>query len=285
MKGRQQPGGGQLQHQGGAARHQHEEGSAKHIQTRRGEKSHAVAATVPSPSRAPIRAGGNHPRRGDRARRIRWRHVRTPQPPAPPLPRASGSSSFTLTGVPGGALVIGGQEWHAKGGGSTPVTVTSAMRWDAATDAWEVLAPMPQPRPPGPCRGGAARRAGAHHRREEHHRDGAGDHAVVGARRRAAPERGLPDRGPGDRPVAVASPDGAVLVLGSDFDEDMERGTRAEVLWPGADAWEPAGQTVHLFHVGPVCASGEHVIIAAEAGTTASASPWSGRPPRPAVRS
>ncbi|WP_235216501.1 hypothetical protein [Archangium violaceum] len=39
-------------------------------------------------------------------------------------------------------------------------------------------------------------------------------------------------------------------------------GTRAELLRPGANAWEPAGQTVRVFHPGPVCVSGERVIIA-----------------------
>jgi len=63
-------------------------------------------------------------------------------------------------------------------------------------------------------------------------------------------------------PVALTLADGAVLVLGSEFDDDLERGTRAELLRPGASAWEPAGQTVRIFHVGPVCVSGNQVIIA-----------------------
>ncbi|WAM28744.1 Kelch repeat-containing protein [Myxococcus sp. NMCA1] len=168
--------------------------------------------------------------------------------------------SFTLTGVAGGALVVGGQEWHAQGGGSTPMTVTSAMRWDAATDAWEVLAPMPQPR-----QGHAAVALPD------------GRVLIIGGRNTTELELastlvwepdtrrfrdGPPLLAARARPVAVALPDGAVLVLGSDFDEDMERGTRAELLRPGADAWELAGQTVRLFHPGPVCVSGERVIIA-----------------------
>lgn len=42
----------------------------------------------------------------------------------------------------------------------------------------------------------------------------------------------------------------------------MERGTRAELLRPGASAWEPAGQTVRIFHVGPICVSNHQVVIA-----------------------
>ncbi|MFP2962576.1 Kelch repeat-containing protein, partial [Myxococcus sp. 1LA] len=168
--------------------------------------------------------------------------------------------SFTLTAVPGGALVVGGQEWHAEGGGSTPRTVASAMRWNARTDVWEALPPMPEPR-----QGHAAVALP----------DGRG--LVIGGRNHTVmamestllwePDTGRFQAGPPlraarDRPVAVVLPDGAVLVLGSDFDDDMERGTRAELLRPGAEAWEPAGQTVRLFHPGPVCVSGERVIIA-----------------------
>ncbi|EAU64582.1 kelch repeat, putative [Stigmatella aurantiaca DW4/3-1] len=64
------------------------------------------------------------------------------------------------------------------------------------------------------------------------------------------------------RPVAVTLPDGSVLVLGSEYDDDLERGTRAELLRPGATAWEPAGQTARIFHTGPVCVSGSQVVIA-----------------------
>ncbi|NMO23451.1 kelch-like protein [Pyxidicoccus fallax] len=62
-------------------------------------------------------------------------------------------------------------------------------------------------------------------------------------------------------PTAVTLTDGAVLVLGSDHDDDLERGTRAELLRSGADAWEPAGQTVRIFEPGPVCVSGSSVVI------------------------
>lgn len=172
--------------------------------------------------------------------------------------------SFTLTAIPGGALVVGGQEWHAQGGGSTPMTVTRAMRWDAATDAWEVLEPLPQPR-----QGHAAVALPG------------GRVLIIGGRNATElalastlmwePETGRFREGPPllaarDRPVAVVLPDGAVLVLGSDFDGDMQRGTRAELLRPGAEAWEPAGQTERLFHPGPVCVSGERVIIAGGRG-------------------
>ncbi|WP_224363278.1 Kelch repeat-containing protein [Hyalangium versicolor] len=100
---------------------------------------------------------------------------------------------------------------------------------------------------------------------------------LVGGRTNEAPElnstliwepetrsfrEGPPLREARSHPVAVTLPDGAVLVLGSEFDDDMQRGTRAELLRPGARAWEPAGQTVHIFHVGPVCVSGQRVVIA-----------------------
>ncbi|AKQ67843.1 Kelch domain protein [Myxococcus hansupus] len=169
--------------------------------------------------------------------------------------------AFTLTAVPGGALVVGGQVWSAQGGGTTPATVASAMRWDAGTNTWETLAPMPLPR-----QGHAAVPLPDGHV------------LIVGGRNNTELEmpgtlfwepdtrrfrEGPPLLAARDRPVAVALPDGAVLVLGADHDNtDLERGTRAELLRPGASAWEPAGQTVRLFHPGPVCVSGEHVVIA-----------------------
>ncbi|WP_426750473.1 Kelch repeat-containing protein [Myxococcus sp. Y35] len=169
--------------------------------------------------------------------------------------------SFTLTAVPGGALVVGGQEWRAEGGGATSATVANALRWDAKTRTWETLSPMPQPR-----QGHAAVPLPD------------GRVLIIGGRNHTAmalastlfwePEargfrEGPPLRAERDRPVAVALADGSVLVLGADHDDqDLERGTRAKLLRPGAEAWEPAGQTVRLFHPGPVCVSDERVVIA-----------------------
>ena len=167
---------------------------------------------------------------------------------------------YSLVATRGGVLLTGGGAWHPEGGGATSRRTDGAAFWETATRRWHPIARLPQPRQ---------------------------DHAAVrlpdgrvlllGGKGETEMEfrttlfwdpgtrefrEGPPMIAARARPMAVSLADGTVLVLGSDFDEDMERGTRAEVLWPGASAWEPAGQTVRLFHVGPVCASGERVVIA-----------------------
>ncbi|MCE9666470.1 kelch-like protein [Myxococcus stipitatus] len=167
---------------------------------------------------------------------------------------------FSLTPVPGGALLAGGHGWHPEGGGTTPRSSTGAALWDTAREEWLALAPLPAPR-------------------QDHAAVALPDGRVllIGGRNMQAMELGStvffdPEsrrftEGPPlltarSRPLAVALPDGAVLVLGSDHDDDLSRGTRAELLRPGANAWEPAGQTQRIFHAGPVCVSGERVVIA-----------------------
>ncbi|WP_368670378.1 Kelch repeat-containing protein, partial [Myxococcus sp. AM011] len=167
---------------------------------------------------------------------------------------------FSLTAVASGALLAGGQGWHKDGGGSTPRTSAGAAFWDTSREEWLEVPGLPEPRQ---------------------------DHAAValpggrvlliGGRDNPRPELDStlfwePDTrrfvpGPTllaarSNPVAHVLPDGTVVVLGSDHDHDLERGTRAELLRPGATAWEPAGQTVRIFHTGPVCVSGERIIIA-----------------------
>ena len=167
---------------------------------------------------------------------------------------------FSLSETRGGALLAGGQAWRRDGIGATPGARSDASFWELATRRWHPLPSLPHPRQ---------------------------DHAAVtlpegrvlliGGRSHDAAElrttllwdpadrrfhEGPPLLAARSRPIAVSLADGAVLVLGSDFDDDMERGTRAEVLWPGARQWEPAGQTARLFHPGPVCVSGERVLIA-----------------------
>jgi hypothetical protein len=168
--------------------------------------------------------------------------------------------NYSLTAVPGGALLAGGTEWHPEGGGSTSRTAGGAAFWDASTRAWQALAPLPSPRHDHAAvtlADGRALLIG-----------GRGDRilemnsTLFWDARTQAFQEGPPLREARARPIAVTLPDGAVLVLGSEFDEDMERGTRAELLRPGATAWEPAGQTARIFHAGPVCVSGGQVLIA-----------------------
>jgi hypothetical protein len=167
---------------------------------------------------------------------------------------------FSLVAVPGGALLAGGGAWHPDGIGATTRPTDGAAFWDATKQDWLVLPPMPQPR-------------------QDHASVALPDGRVllIGGRDAQGPDlastlfwepearrfrEGPPLRAARSRPIAVALADGAVLVLGSDFDDDLSRGTRAELLRPGASAWEPAGQTVRIFHTGPVCVSGDRVVIA-----------------------
>lgn len=167
---------------------------------------------------------------------------------------------FCLVAVPGGALLAGGGEWHRDGAGAVNRPTVGAAFWDTATGEWSVLPSLPHPRLHPAAVALPEGRA-----------------LLVGGRGADSPELAStlfwePDtrrfrEGPSlltarARPSAVVLPDGAVLVLGSDFDDDLERGTRAELLRPGASAWEPAGQTVRVFHPGPVCVSGSRVVIA-----------------------
>lgn len=167
---------------------------------------------------------------------------------------------FSLTQTRGGALLAGGQVWLRDGIGATPRTRAEASFWERATQRWHPLPSLPEPRqdhaavalPEGRVLLIGGKNQDTHELRT----------TLVWE-----PEARRFHEGPSlltarARPVAVSLADGAVLVLGSDFDDDLERGTRAEVLWPGAKQWEPAGQTARLFHVGPVCASGERVVIA-----------------------
>ncbi|WP_375769823.1 kelch-like protein [Archangium gephyra] len=167
---------------------------------------------------------------------------------------------YSLTPVVGGVLLAGGGEWHRDGIGAMRRVVPLALLWDSAKQDWLELSPLPHPR-------------------DGHAAVSLPDGRVllIGGRDTTSPElastlfwepetrrfrEGPPLRQARARPIAVGLPDGAVLVLGSDFDNDRERGTRAELLRPGASAWEPAGQAVRIFHPGPVCVSGERVIIA-----------------------
>ncbi|MFE8604548.1 Kelch repeat-containing protein [Archangium violaceum] len=167
---------------------------------------------------------------------------------------------FSLTPVPGGALLAGGGEWHRDGIGATRRTSTLAVLWDSAKQGWLELPPLPHPRD-----GHAAVSLPD------------GRALLISGRDATSPEvsstlfwepgtrrfhEGPPLLWGRAHPIAVVLPDGSVLVLGSDFDDDLERGTRAELLRPGANTWEPAGQTVRVFHPGPVCVSGERVVIA-----------------------
>lgn len=167
---------------------------------------------------------------------------------------------FCLVAVPGGALLAGGSEWHRDGAGAVIRPTAGAAFWSAASGEWEELPPLPHPR---------------QHAAAVSLPDGRA--LLLGGRAPDSPELAstlfweprtrrfregpslLAARG---RPSAVVLPDGAVLVVGSDFDDDLERGTRAELLRPGASAWEPAGQTVRVFHPGPVCVSGSRAVIA-----------------------
>ncbi|EPX62261.1 hypothetical protein D187_008448 [Cystobacter fuscus DSM 2262] len=167
---------------------------------------------------------------------------------------------FSLVATSGGALLAGGGAWHPEGDGFTCRPTDGAAFWEASTRAWHLLPPLPRPR-------------------QGHASVGLPDGRVllVGGRDGTELElrttlfwepetrrfhEGPPLLSARAQPFAVSLADGTVLVLGSDFDDDLNRGTRAEVLWPGASAWESAGQTVRLFHPGPVCVSGERVVIA-----------------------
>ncbi|MDC0710070.1 kelch-like protein [Stigmatella sp. ncwal1] len=168
--------------------------------------------------------------------------------------------NYSLTAVPGGALLAGGVEWHRDGIGATSRTTGGAAFWDASQEAWFPLEPLPSPR-------------------HDHAAVTLADGRVllIGGRAEQIMEmnstllwepgaqgfrEGPPLIEARARPIAVTLPDGSVLVLGSELDEDLERGTRAELLRPGASAWEPAGQTARIFHTGPVCVSGGQVLIA-----------------------
>jgi hypothetical protein len=156
--------------------------------------------------------------------------------------------------------MAGGVEWHPDGGGSRSRTTGGAALWEASSQTWHPLPPLPSPRHDHAAVAlpdGRALLIG-----------GRGDQTVEmnstlfwDPRTRAFQE-GPPLREARARPVAVTLPDGAVLVLGSEFDDDLERGTRAELLRPGASGWESAGQTARIFHTGPVCVSGSQVVIA-----------------------
>ena len=185
----------------------------------------------------------------------------TASPPAGFVPHEGlWIDGYTLTAVPGGALFAGGNAWHRDGIGATSRPTADAAFWELATRTWHPLPPLPQPRqdhaavrlPDGRVMLLGGKHSGAME---------LGDTLLwdPGSRRY---QEGPPLLAARTRPIAVSLADGTVLVLGSDFDDDLSRGTRAEVLWPGASAWEPAGQTGRIFHPGPVCPSGERVIIA-----------------------
>ncbi|XXF79181.1 kelch repeat-containing protein [Myxococcaceae bacterium GXIMD 01537] len=167
---------------------------------------------------------------------------------------------FSLVAVPGGALLAGGSAWHRDGIGAVPRPSTEVACFDAAAGTWTLLDPLPGARTGQAAvglPGGRVLLVGG--RTNEVMELGATLYWEPSTRRfREGPTL----RTARARPTVVGLEGGGVLVLGSDFDEDMERGTRAEVLRPGADAWEPAGQTLRLFHPGPVCVSGGKVVIA-----------------------
>lgn len=167
---------------------------------------------------------------------------------------------FSLVAVPGGALLAGGQLWQRDGIGARPGVTEAVFFWQATTREWLELPPLPSPR----------QDAAAVSLPE-------GRVLLIGGRGPQSPDlastlrwepgtrrfrEGPPLLAARSHPKAVTLPDGAVLVLGTDFDDDRTRGTRAELLRPGASAWEPAGQSVRIFHPGPVCASGNRVLIA-----------------------
>ena len=167
---------------------------------------------------------------------------------------------YSLTVVPGGVLLAGGNAWHPEDGGTTSRPTASACFWERVTGQWQPLTPLPLPlqdHAAVPLRDGRVLLLGGK-------RSGVmelGETWLWDAVTRRFQE-GPPLLAARARPLAVSLAEGTVLVLGSDFDDDFERGTRAEVLAPGASAWEPAGQTARIFHPGPVCTSGERVLIA-----------------------
>ncbi len=166
---------------------------------------------------------------------------------------------FCLVAVPGGALLVGGTEWHRDGVGATTRPSTGAAFWDAARGEWEELPPLPHPRMHPAAVAlpdGRALLVG-----------GRADTPELASTLFWEPQTRRFREGPSlraarSRPSAVVLPDGAVLVVGTDFDDDLQRGTQAELLRPGASAWEPAGQALRLFHPGPMCVSGSRVVIA-----------------------
>lgn len=167
--------------------------------------------------------------------------------------------NFSLTEAHGGALLAGGQAWQPDGIGARPETTAGAAFFDAARGEWLPLPPMPAPRASHaavPLPDGRVLLIG-----------GRAPQGELASTLFWEPDtlqfrEGPPLASPRAHPAAVTLPDGAVMVLGSDFDNDIERGTRAELLRPGSTAWEPAGQTEHIFHVGPVCVTQNHVLIA-----------------------
>ncbi|KFE70491.1 Kelch repeat-containing protein [Hyalangium minutum] len=185
--------------------------------------------------------------------------------PQPSAPRGRAPYSgiwlddFTLTAVRGGALLAGGQAWQPDGGGTRPQTMAEAAFFDATRKEWVSLPLMPSPRQSHAAVSLPDGRALLIGGRSQ---NGELASTVFWEPETRQFREGPPLAGERGRPVAVTLPDGSVMVLGSDFDNDMERGTRAELLRPGAKAWEPAGQTVRIFHVGPVCVTQNHVLIA-----------------------
>ena len=137
---------------------------------------------------------------------------------------------FSLTPVPGGALLVGGGEWHRDGIGAVHRVAPLAVRWDSAKQDWVELPPLPHPR-----HGHAALALPD------------GRVLLAGGRDATSPElastlfwepetqrfrEGPPLLWARAHPSAVVLPDGAVLVLGSDFDDDRARGTRRSCSAP-----------------------------------------------------
>lgn len=150
--------------------------------------------------------------------------------------------------------------WHPEGGGATSRPTDGAFLWDSTSRGWLALPPLPAPREDAAAVNLPDGRVLLIGGRDAQRPDLASTVFWEPATRRF--REGPPLLVARSRPVAVTLADGAVLVLGSDFDDDLERGTRAELLRPGASAWEPAGQTVRIFHPGPVCVTGNRVLIA-----------------------
>jgi hypothetical protein len=167
---------------------------------------------------------------------------------------------FSLTAVSGGVLLAGGEAWQPDGMGTTPRASEGAAFWDTAKEAWLTLPPMSSPRfdhAAVALPDGRVLLVGGRTTKEPELRS-----TLFWEPRTQRFEEGPALRDARARPVAVTLPEGAVLVLGSDFDDDLQRGTRAELLRRGASAWESAGQTARIFHLGPVCVSQHRVVIA-----------------------
>jgi hypothetical protein len=181
--------------------------------------------------------------------------------PSGRIPYSAGwFENFSLTAVPGGALLAGGMAWHQDGVGTRSTTAGSAAFFDASKQEWIALPPLPSPRHDHAAVALADGRvlliAGRDHEQPEL------KSTLFWEPQTRQFHEGPPLREARPYPIAVKLPDGAVLVLASEIDDDLERGTRAELLRPGASSWEPAGQTVRIFHVGPVCVSNNQVVIA-----------------------